>query len=178
MKGGGKTPNAIYVTEGAVLDDKHAKVHEALGINTKSKGKKSKGSNSEDDGAGKVDSKSDDLTAWMCEHYYDVRMMGALMVSDLTCGKVRGPLQLSQARSVETIVPVQMSITRMAATKASEKENKTMGNKWIVPYGLYRVHGYINAPLAAKSGATDADLDLLWEVVAGDVALRQKCSSS
>lgn len=102
----------------------------------------------------------------MCKHYYDVRMMGALMVGDVNCGKVRGPLQLGQACSVEPIVPVQMTITRMASTKAdAEKENKTMGNKWIVPYGLYRVHGYINAPLAAKSGATEADLDLLWEAL-------------
>ncbi len=101
----------------------------------------------------------------MCKNYYDVRVMGALMVGDLNCGKVRGPLQLGQARSVEPIVPVQMTITRMAATKASEKEAKTMGNKWIVPYGLYRVHGYINAPLAAKSGATEDDLKLFWDAL-------------
>ena len=63
-------------------------------------------------------------------------------------------------------MPVQMSITRMAATKASEgKDNKTMGNKWIVPYGLYRVHGYINAPLAKRSGATKADVELLWDAL-------------
>jgi CRISPR-associated protein Csd2 len=144
----GKSPNAIYITEGAVLDDKHAEAYEALGIDPKANGKEA------------------DLTKWMCEHYYDVRMMGALMVGDLNCGKVRGPLQLGQARSIEPIVPVQMSITRMAATKASdEKENKTMGNKWIVPYGLYRVHGYINAPLAEKSGATEDDLQLLWDAL-------------
>jgi CRISPR-associated protein Csd2 len=143
----GKSPNAIYVTEGAVLDDKHREAYKELGIN------------------GKPDSRAAELTTWMCEHYYDVRMMGALMVGDLNCGKVRGPLQIGQGRSVEPIVPVQMSITRMAATKASEKENKTMGNKWVVPYGLYRVHGYINAPLAEKSGATEADLELLWEAL-------------
>jgi CRISPR-associated protein Csd2 len=142
----GKSPNAIYITEGAVLDEKHEEAYKAFGIDGKPNG-------------------NEDLTKWMCEHYYDVRMMGALMVGDLTCGKVRGPLQLGQARSIEPIVPVQMSITRMAATKASEKENKTMGNKWIVPYGLYRVHGYINAPLAEKSGATEDDLELLWEAL-------------
>ncbi len=162
---GGKTPNAIYVTEGAVLDDKHAKAYEALGIEDKPSRKKAKASESADDGEDKVNNTSEKLTAWMCKHYYDVRVMGALMVGDLNCGKVRGPLQLGQARSVEPIVPVQMTITRMAATKASEKENKTMGNKWIVPYGLYRVHGYINAPLAAKSGATEADLALLWDAL-------------
>jgi CRISPR-associated protein Csd2 len=142
----GKSPNAIYITEGAVLDEKHDEAYKALGI------RKPKGNEA-------------DLTKWMCEHYYDVRTMGALMVGNLTCGKVRGPLQLGQARSIEPIVPVQMSITRMAATKASEKENKTMGNKWIVPYGLYRVNGYINAPLAEKSGATEDDLTLLWEAL-------------
>jgi len=159
---GGKTPNAIYVTEGAVLDDKHAEAYKALGIKDKPSRKKGKGSGSE--GSGEDD--EDRLTAWMCKHYYDVRMMGALMVGDLNCGKVRGPLQVGQAHSVEPIAPVQMSITRMAATKASEeKEAKTMGNKWVVPYGLYRVHGYINAPLATKSGATEADLELLWEAL-------------
>jgi CRISPR-associated protein Csd2 len=144
----GKSPNAIYITEGAVLDDKHEEAYAALGIDDR-----------------KLNGKEADLTKWMCEHYYDGRMMGALMIGDLNCGKVRGPLQLGQARSIEPIVPVQMSITRMAATKASEKENKTMGNKWIVPYGLYRVHGYINAPLAEKSGATEDDLQLLWDAL-------------
>ena len=146
----GKAPNAIYITEGAILDDKHGEAYKALGIEPKSK----------------PNGNAADLTKWMCEQYYDVRMMGALMVGDLNCGKVRGPLQLGQARSIEPIVPAQLSITRMAATKQEEgKDNKTMGNKWIVPYGLYRVHGYINAPLAEKSGATEADLALLWEAL-------------
>src|SRR5262249_20063049 len=130
---GGKPLHAIYITESAILDDKHAEAYKAKGVvNPK-----------------KLDGKAAELTAWMCERYYDVRMIGALMVGDLTCGKVRGPLQIGLARSVEPIVPVRISITRMAATKAEEgKENKTMGEKWIVPNGLYRVHGYINAPLA------------------------------
>ena len=146
----GKSPNRIYVTEGAILDDKHAEAYKEVEVDPK------KGANG----------KAADLTAWMCKHYYDVRMMGALMVGDLNCGKVRGPLQVGIARSVEPIRPVQLSITRMAATKAAEgKDNKTMGNKWIVPYALYRVHGYINAPLAQRSGATGDDVKLLWDAL-------------
>jgi CRISPR-associated protein Csd2 len=146
----GKAPNAIYVTEGSVLDDKHADAYNALGIDPKSK----------------KDDKAGDLTKWMCQQYFDVRVFGALMVGDLNCGKVRGPMQIGMAKSVEPIVPVQMSITRMAATKEEKnKENKTMGNKWIVPYGLYRVHGYFNAPLAAKSGASEEDMKLFWNAL-------------
>jgi CRISPR-associated protein Csd2 len=150
MVGGGKSPNRIYVTEGAVLDDKHAEAYAANDVDKKS------GANG----------KSADLTAWMCRQYYDIRMMGAPMVGDLNCGKVRGPLQIGIAQSVEPIRPVQLTITRMAATKAAEgKDNKTMGTKWIVPYAVYRVHGYINAPLAKRSGATEADIDLLWDAL-------------
>jgi CRISPR-associated protein Csd2 len=146
----GEPGHAIYISEGAVLDDKHRAAYNSLGVDPK------KGANG----------KAAELTAQMCKNHYDVRMMGALMVGELNCGKVRGPLQLGIARSIDQIVPVQLSITRMAATKAEEgKENKTMGNKWIVPYALYRVHGYVNAPLAQRSGATDADLDLLWEAL-------------
>src|SRR5262245_30827933 len=92
----GKTPNKIYVTEGAVLDDKHAEAYKEVGADKKKS----------------ANGKSAELTAWMCKHYYDVRMMGALMVGDLNCGKVRGPLQMGIARSVEPIRPVQLSLTR------------------------------------------------------------------
>jgi CRISPR-associated protein Csd2 len=150
MVGGSKTPNRIYVTEGAVLDDKHAEAYKENGIDPKKN----------------ANGKSGDLTAWMCRQYYDIRMMGAPMVGDLNCGKVRGPLQIGIAQSVDPIRPVQLSITRMAATKAAEgKDNKTMGSKWIVPYALYRVHGYVNAPLAHRSGATNDDLTLLWDAL-------------
>ena len=89
---------------------------------------------------------------------------------DLNCGKVRGPLQLGLARSVEPIVPVRLSITRMAATKAEAgKDNKTMGEKWIVPYGLYRAHGFISGRLANDqkkgTGFSEEDLRLFWEAL-------------
>lgn len=145
----GKSPNAIYITEGAILDNKHKNAYEALGIDDKA-----------------AREKESELTEWMCQHYYDVRMIGALMVGDRNCGKVRGPLQISMAQSIDPITPVRLSITRMAATKDEEgKDRKTMGDKWIVPYGLYRLHGYINAPLAEKSGATEGDLELLWNAL-------------
>lgn len=148
----GKEPNRIYITEGAVLDDRHGEAYGAAGLEAK------KGT--------KVNGKAAELTSWMASQYYDVRLMGALMVGALNCGKVRGPLQFGPATSLDPIEPVEMSITRMASTKAEEgKDNKTMGNKWIVPYAAYRLNGYINAPLATKSGATEQDLALLWEAL-------------
>lgn len=146
---GGAAPNALYITEGSVLDDAHKAAWEEVGVEKKPK-----------------DGQAKSLIDFMCKRYYDVRMFGALMQGDYNCGKVRGPVQIGFAKSIEPIVPVQISLTRMASTKAEEgKENKTMGNKWIVPYGLYRLHGYINAPLAGKSGATEADLALFWEAL-------------
>jgi CRISPR-associated protein Csd2 len=106
----------------------------------------------------------------MLNRFVDIRMFGAVMSlkSAPNCGQVRGPVQLSFARSEETIVPMDISITRMAVATEREAEaqggdNRTMGRKSIVPYGLYRCHGFISAPLAAQTGFGEDDLDLLWE---------------
>ena len=104
----------------------------------------------------------------MCRNFFDVRTFGAVMSTGVNCGQVRGPVQLSFSQSHDEIVPLDISITRMAVATEKEAEkqggdNRTMGRKSIVPYGLYRCHGFVSAPLAEQTGFCDADLELLWE---------------
>ena len=109
---------------------------------------------------------------FMCNNFYDIRTFGAVMTTfvkdKLNCGQVRGPVQLSFARSVEPILPQEVTITRVAITTESDAENKgtEMGRKYIVPYALYRAEGYISANLARKvTGFSDEDLNLLWQAI-------------
>ena len=107
----------------------------------------------------------------MCKNFYDVRTFGAVMSTGVNCGQVRGPVQLTFARSVDAIVAQEHSITRMAvATEAEaakqEGDNRTMGRKHTVPYGLYVAHGFVSAHLAAQTDFSDTDLGLLWEAFA------------
>lgn len=109
---------------------------------------------------------------FMCSNFYDIRTFGAVMTTftkgALNCGQVRGPVQLSFARSVDPIVPQEVTITRVAITTEAdaEKKNSEMGNKHIVPYGLYRAEGYVSANLARKTtGFSEEDLQLLWQAI-------------
>lgn len=109
---------------------------------------------------------------YMCSQFYDVRTFGAVVTTAvkgaLNCGQVRGPVQLSFARSVDPIVAQQVTITRVAITTEADAENKSneMGSKYIVPYALYRCEGYVSANLARKTtGFSDEDLALLWDAV-------------
>ncbi len=120
----------------------------------------------------KDDAKARELTAWMCANFWDIRTFGAVMSTGINAGQVRGPVQFSFAKSVEPILPLEISITRMAATTekdAEEKGGRTMGRKHIVPYGLYRAHGYVSAPLASHpvkgTGFSEHDLELLWQAL-------------
>ena len=146
--------NAIYMSEGAVLNRQHAKAYEAEGLKSEAK-KLPKG-----------EGEARRLTAWMCANFYDVRTFGAVMTTEVNAGQVRGPVQLSFSRSLEPIMPLEVSITRSSVTneKDIEKE-RTMGRKHIVPYGLYRAHGYVNAKLAERTGFSDSDLDLFWRAL-------------
>ncbi|MCD8382681.1 MAG: type I-C CRISPR-associated protein Cas7/Csd2 [Clostridiales bacterium] len=109
---------------------------------------------------------------FMCQNFYDIRTFGAVMTTfvkgNLNCGQVRGPVQLSFARSVDPIVPQEVTITRVAITTEADAERKgtEMGRKYIVPYALYRAEGYISANLARKTtGFSEEDLSLLWEAI-------------
>ena len=109
---------------------------------------------------------------FMCGNFYDIRTFGAVMTTfvkgALNCGQVRGPVQLGFARSVDPILPQEVTITRVAITTEADAENKgtEMGRKYIVPYGLYRAEGYVSANLARKTtGFSEDDLQLLWQAI-------------
>ena len=153
----------IYVKEGVPLNRSDAEALEHNGLTPKDDLKKAKKSDPD------IDRK---LRDYMCEHFYDIRTFGAVMTTfvkgALNCGQVRGPVQLSFARSVDPIVPQEVTITRVAITTEAdaEKKNSEMGNKHIVPYGLYRAEGYVSANLARKTtGFSDEDLQLLWQAI-------------
>jgi len=108
---------------------------------------------------------------WMCKNFYDIRTFGAVMsTKENNCGQVRGPVQINFAKSMNSIVPLEISITRMAVETEKEAEsqsgdNRTMGRKHIVPYALYRAEGYVSAHLSEQTGFSEDDLNLLWEAL-------------
>jgi CRISPR-associated protein Csd2 len=145
----------IFVTEGAILNQKNQEIYENNGL------KGGKGV--------KIDEKT--LTSardLACQRFYDVRTFGAVMsTGDYNCGQIRGPVQLSFARSLDRIYQQEITITRMAATneKESQSANRTMGRKYVVPYALYRAEGFISAKFADKTGFSNEDLDLRWKAL-------------
>lgn len=152
-------PYEIYVKEKAILNNQNARAYEALNIDL-----------SKDEGKRKGGDKIEEARAWMCKNFYDVRTFGAVMSTGINCGQVRGPVQLTFARSVEPVIPTEHSITRMAVATEAEAEkqggdNRTMGRKFTIPYGLYRTYGFVSAPLAKQTGFSQEDLDLFWEAL-------------
>jgi len=159
LKKGEQPPYEIYVKEKAVLNSQHERAYKALGIDL-----------SGDEGKRKGGDKVEDARKWMCQNFYDVRAFGAVMSTGVNCGQVRGPVQLTFARSIDQVVSSEHSITRMAVATEKEAEkqggdNRTMGRKFTIPYGLYRAHGFISAPLANQTGFSETDLSLLWEAM-------------
>ena len=151
----GDPGHRIYFSERAVLNEAHEEAWEATGVQPQKKGDYSK--------LPKDDAEAHKLTDWMCANFWDIRTFGAVMSTGVNAGQVRGPVQLSFARSEEPIMPLEVSITRSSVTNEKDRDKeRTMGRKNIVPYGLYRLHGFINAPLAERTGFSEADLDLLW----------------
>ncbi len=161
----------IYVQEGAILNEKHRQAYVALRGDEKSK--KDAKLNPRDDAEATA------LRDFMCRNFFDVRTFGAVMSTGINCGQVKGPVQMTFANSVEPVLPVEISITRMAATNEAEQkkraegddgdlrtDNRTMGRKHIVPYGLYVAHGFVSAKFAERTGFSEADLDLLFEALA------------
>lgn len=153
---------AIYMQEKAILNLQHEKAWKALDIPPDAK-----------DGYKKLpkdEAKAREITAWMCGNFFDVRTFGAVMTTGVNAGQVRGPVQLAFATSVDPVLPLEISITRMAVTTEKEAEaqsgdNRTMGRKHILPYGLYRAHGFVSAKLAERTGFSDDDLQLLWRAL-------------
>lgn len=144
----------IYVREKTVLNALHNEAYLALELKPESKK------------LPKDEQKAKELTDWMCKNFFDIRTFGAVMSTDVNCGQVRGPLQLTFARSIDPVVSAEFAITRCAVTneKDIEKE-RTIGRKFNVPYGLYRCHGFLNASLAEKTGFSNDDLVLLKQAL-------------
>ena len=114
--------------------------------------------------------KTEAARMFMCKHYYDIRTFGAVMSTGKNAGQVRGAIQLTFARSVDTIATAEHSITRMAVATEKEAEkqggdNRTMGRKATVPYGLYVCHGFVSANLAQQTGFSEEDLELFWDAL-------------
>ena len=144
----------IYMQEKSVLNNQHKEAYKALGIEYEEKK------------LPKDEAKAREITAWMCANFFDVRAFGAVMTTGVNAGQVRGPVQLAFASSIDPVVPMEIAITRVAVTheKDLEKE-RTMGRKHILPYGLYRMHGFISAKLAERTGFSEDDLALLWRAL-------------
>jgi len=152
----------VYVKHRGVLEQSHRRAYEALGLDpdVKAKGEK-------------LDA-VDRTRAWMCQTFFDVRTFGAVMSTGINCGQVRGPVQLTFARSKDPIASLEQSITRKAVTTQKEADAQlgkhgqitgTMGRKEIVPYGLYEAHGFISPHFAADTGFGESDLELLWRAL-------------
>lgn len=147
-------PYEIYVKEKAVLNSQHERAYKALGKDPEK--------------AKQPD--VNDTRDWMCQNFFDVRAFGAVMTTGINCGQVRGPIQLAFARSIDPVVALEHAVTRCAVTTEREAEkqsgdNRTMGRKFTLPYGLYRCHGFINRFLADQTGFGEADLALFWQAL-------------
>ena len=176
----------IYVREKAVLNLQHERAYSALKLATAPEDTAQAATESVADVALTADAKkksakkekrkgsADEVGLardWMCQNFFDVRTFGAVMSTGTNCGQVRGPVQITFARSVEPIVALEHTITRMAVTTEGEAEkqdgdNRTMGRKHTVPYGVYVAHGFVSSFLAKQTGFGEDDLELLWQALA------------
>lgn len=155
---GEEPPHEIYVKEKAVLNSQHGRAYQALKLKPEPR---------------KLPKAAEDavkVTAWMCQNFFDIRTFGAVMSTEVNCGQVRGPIQMALGRSIEPIISQEHAVTRCAVTTEKEAEaqsgdNRTMGRKFTVPYGLYRVHGFVNPHLAEKTGFSADDLSLFWKAL-------------
>jgi CRISPR-associated protein Csd2 len=146
---GGEDGTKIYMQSGKALNDRHRRAYKELDLDPD-------------------DSENiDEAREWMCQNFYDIRTFGAVMSTGVNAGQVRGPMQLTFSRSIDPVVPMDVSITRVAITRADDAESKEteMGRKAIVPYGLYRGHGFYNPKLAEDTGFDGDDLKLFWNAL-------------
>lgn len=150
----GKAGFRIYFKEKAVLNAFHAEAYSFLGIEP------------QPNKLPKDVEKARQLTQFMCKNFYDIRTFGAVMSTEVNCGQVRGPVQISFARSVDPIVTLEHAITRSSVTNERDLEKeRTMGRKFTVPYAVYVAYGFVNPFLAEQTGFSDEDLALLWEAL-------------
>ena len=155
----------IYVQRGQALNAQHQRAYDDLDIRST--------------GTRQSRSDIDRASEWMCRNFYDIRLFGAVMSTGVNCGQVRGPVQLTFARSIDPVLPLDLSITRVTVTRTEDLEvqisdedgrglgghQTTMGRKAMIPYGLYRAHGFFNPHFAAMTGAEEDDLEVFWRAL-------------
>jgi CRISPR-associated protein Csd2 len=162
---GGTEGYDIFVRSGSVLNDAIDEAYADLKIDTKAN-KDLAGNKRRKAGVAQANEVKK-AQMLMCKRYFDIRTFGAVLSTGQNAGQVRGPVQLTFSRSVDPIVPMEMTVTRQAVASTQEKEKKdqTMGQKYIVPYGLYVGHGFVSARLGQGTGFSEDDLSLLWEAL-------------
>jgi len=161
MTKGEQPPYEIYVKEKAILNNQHKRAYVGIGREDMLVG---------DDKKRKGGDAVDDARQWMCRNFFDVRTFGAVMSTGINCGQVRGPVQITFARSIDPVIAQEHTITRMAVATEAEAEkqegdNRTMGRKHTIPYGLYVAHGFVSSFLAKQTGFSEDDLELLWQAL-------------
>ncbi len=172
---GNEKPFAIFIKEKAVLNRTIDDAFTNIGVTitpTKNDNEKSKQVKPEE---------REKAREYLCKNYFDIRTFGAVMSTGANAGQVRGPVQLTFGRSIDPVVSLEHSITRMAVTTEKESrdqegDNKTMGRKYTIPYGLYRSFGFVSAPIANQTGFSEDDLSLLWEALEGMFELDRSSS--
>lgn len=142
----------IYVREKAILNNQNERAYQGIKKEAKNADQAVK----------------DEARAWMCQNFFDIRAFGAVMTTDVNCGQVRGPVQLSFSRSVDPVFSAEYAVTRCAVTTVKEAEsqkgdNRTMGRKYTIPYAVYTTRGCVNPFLAAQTGFNESDWELLKE---------------
>lgn len=170
LKMEGQSPYKIFVKEKSILNNTIEQAYISLNIDLQkepSEPTDGKKRNKPGQGQGK---EVDKAKQFLCQNFFDIRTFGAVMTTGANAGQVRGPVQLTFARSIDPVVSLEHSITRMAVTTKEEAEkqggdNRTMGRKFTVPYGLYKAYGFISAPLASQTGFSEGDLELFWETL-------------
>lgn len=149
---GNKERYKIYVqNKGIALNTLHERAYTALNLN--STGSKQKAEDVEQ------------VRGWMCENFFDIRTFGAVMNTTINCGQVRGPVQLTFARSIDPIVPLDLAITRVAITKVGEDKTTEIGRKAVVPYALYKGYGFVTPHFARQTGFSSEDLETFWSAL-------------
>lgn len=170
LKNDDQPPYAIFIKEKAILNNLIAQAYKSLNIDLeKPPADQADGKKRNKSGQGQG-SEIDRARQFLCQNYYDIRTFGAVLSTGANAGQVRGPVQLTFARSIDPVVSLEHSITRMAVATETEAEkqggdNRTMGRKYTVPYGLYRAFGFVSAPLAQQTGFSEDDLELFWEAL-------------
>ena len=170
----------IYVREKAILNNQHQRAYSALNLDASDEQTAESEYDAEDGESKKkkpIKEKRkgsaedvDKARRWMCQNFFDVRTFGAVMSTGINAGQVRGPVQVTFARSVEPVIALEHSITRMAVATEAEAQkqqgdNRTMGRKHTVPYGIYVAHGFVSSFLAKQTGFSEEDLELLWQAL-------------